>query len=314
MLKLRTPSRIHITLIDLNGSIGRIDGGVGLAIEEPHIEIEAKRADEVLIKGSAINFDRFRAAAAKMAELSGKGAEITVLSDYESHVGLGSGTQISLAVGKAFSELYGLGLSTRQIAEIMGRGGTSGVGVAAFDFGGFIVDGGHSIKEKRGFLPSSASRAKPAPLIVRHDFPNWDVVLAVPNLKGFFGDKEVNLFQKSCPVPLNDVREICHLILMKMLPAVVERDLDEFGKAIRRIQEIGFKKAEVDQYGKLIRDCFSIAECIGMSSTGPAVYAITDTNAKALRRDLERYFEERGYSCRAIITQARNRGVEVGKV
>lgn len=311
MLKLRTPSRIHITLIDLNGSIGRVDGGVGLALEEPHIEIRAEESDTFILKGNPINKERFEIAAAKMVEYSGMGAEIEVVSDYEAHVGLGSGTQISLAVGRAFSELYSLNLKTRQIAEIMGRGGTSGIGVAVFDHGGFIVDGGHSMKEKGSFLPSSASRAKPAPMIARHDFPDWDVVLAVPNLKGFFGEEEVNLFQESCPVPLEDVREICHIILMKMLPAVVEADLDEFGKAIGRIQELGFKKAEVEQYGELIRGCFNLADCIGMSSTGPTVYAITDSNAKAIERDLKSYFREKGFECWTIVTKPRNRGAEV---
>lgn len=311
MLRLRTPSRIHITLIDLNGAIGRIDGGVGLALDRPKIEILAEECDEVVLNGEMLNRERFEISAKKMKEYCGKGAKITVISDYDSHVGLGSGTQISLAVGKAFSELYGLDLSTRDIAEIMGRGGTSGIGVSAFDFGGLIVDGGHSIKEKGSFLPSSASKAKPAPMIARLEFPEWDIVLAIPELKGFFGDAEVNLFQKSCPIPLEDVREICHLILMKMLPAVVEKDLDSFGEAIKRIQELGFKKAEVEQYGELIKNCFDIADCIGMSSTGPAVYAITDSDAKTLERDLKSYFAEMGFECKTIITRARNRGVEI---
>ncbi|WP_290595952.1 MULTISPECIES: beta-ribofuranosylaminobenzene 5'-phosphate synthase [unclassified Archaeoglobus] len=310
-LRLRTPSRIHITLIDLNGSIGRVDGGVGLALDEPRVELTAKESEDVVIKGSALNLSRFKNSASKMMEFCGKGAEINVLSDYEAHVGLGSGTQISLAVGRAFSELYGLNLTTRQIAEIMGRGGTSGIGVAVFDHGGFVVDGGHSRKEKKDFLPSSASRAKPAPLIARHDFPDWEVIIAVPNLKGFSGKKEVNLFQQYCPVPLDDVRELCHIVLMKMLPSVVEADLDEFGEAIRRIQELGFKKAEVEQYGELIRGSFNLADCIGMSSTGPAIYAVTDTNSKGIARDIEDYFADKGFECSIYITKARNRGVEI---
>ena len=311
LLRLRTPSRIHITLIDLNGSIGRVDGGVGLALNEPYIELTARESEDVVIKGSAINLDRFKTSADRMAEFCGKGAEIKVLSDYESHVGLGSGTQISLAVGKAFNELYNLNLSTRQIAEIMGRGGTSGIGVAVFDHGGFVVDGGHSKKEKKDFLPSSASRAKPALLIARHNFPDWDVVVAVPNLKGFSGKKEVDLFQQYCPIPLDDVRELCHIILMKMLPSVVEADLDEFGEAVRRIQELGFKRAEVEQYGELIRGSFNLAECVGMSSTGPAVYAVTDTNSKSIAREIESYFADKGFECSVYITKARNRGVEI---
>ncbi len=310
-MRIRTPSRIHITLIDLNGSIGRLDGGVGIALEKPFIEIKAEKFDGIEIIGKTENYTRFRLVAEKMARIARNGIRIEVLSDYKSHVGLGSGTQISLAVGEVFNRLYEIGLSVRQIAEIVGRGGTSGIGVAAFEFGGFIVDGGHSRREKKDFLPSSASKAKPPKVIARHDFPDWEIVLAIPDLKGFYGRREVDLFQKNCPIPIEEVRELCHLILMKLLPGVVEGDLDEFAYAIRRIQEIGFKRVEVEQYGDLIKGCFDLHECVGMSSTGPAVYAITDSNAKAIARDLRSYFNDRGFECDVVITKARNRGAEV---
>jgi beta-ribofuranosylaminobenzene 5'-phosphate synthase len=310
-MRIRTPSRIHITLIDLNGEIGRLDGGVGLALNEPYVELRARENDEVAVKGNCLNIDRFRSVANRMNEKFGYGIEIEVLSDYPSHVGLGSGTQISLAVGEAFNRLYGLGLNARNLAEISGRGGTSGIGIAAFESGGLIVDGGHSKKEKKDFLPSSASRASPAPVIARHDFPDWKIVLVIPDLRGFYGKKEVNLFQSYCPIPLQDVRELTHIILMLLLPSVVECDLDTFSKAIQRIQEIGFKKVEVEQYGDLIKGCFELVECAGMSSTGPTVYAVTDGGAKNTEKTLKGYFKERGFECWSVITKARNRGAEI---
>ncbi|MEM2086023.1 MAG: beta-ribofuranosylaminobenzene 5'-phosphate synthase [Archaeoglobaceae archaeon] len=309
-MRIRTPSRIHVTLIDLNASIGRVDGGVGFALNEPFVEIEAYRSDEVSVRGNACNLERFQDFANKLSNQFGKGIEIVVRSDYRSHVGLGSGTQIALAIGKAFSELYGLGLSIREIAEIVGRGGTSGIGVAVFEFGGFVVDGGHSTKEKKGFLPSSASKAKPAKIISRLEFPDWDVIVLIPKLSGAYGAGEVNLFQKSCPVPLEDVRELCHLILMKMLPAVAEKDLESFNFALQRIQHLGFKKAEVDRYGDLIRGLLEQFPA-GLSSTGPSVFAVTDSNSKNLARDMKSYFAERGIECEQIITKGRNRGAEI---
>ena len=44
---LSTPARLHFGLLDLNGEIGRIDGGVGLALESPHTLIEAEKAEQV---------------------------------------------------------------------------------------------------------------------------------------------------------------------------------------------------------------------------------------------------------------------------
>lgn len=309
-MRIKTPSRIHITLIDLNGSLGRIDGGVGFALSEPFVEIEAFESDGISVKGNAYNFGRFKEVAEKLSAYFGRGIDLFVKSDYPSHVGLGSGTQISLAVGKAFSELYGYGMSVREIAELVGRGGTSGIGVAVFEYGGFIVDGGHSKKEKKDFLPSSASKAKPARVISRLEFPDWNVVVVIPKLSGAYGRGEVDLFQKSCPVPLDDVRELCHLILMKMLPAVVEEDLDSFIFALRRIQHLGFKKAEVERYGSLIRECLEHFPA-GMSSTGPTIFAVTDTNAKEMAREIENYFKEREIDCESLITRGRNRGAEI---
>ena len=307
---IRTPSRIHITLIDLNGSLGRIDGGIGLALEEPFVEIRAKECDGVVVHNRNRN-DRFEFAAKRMREYYGKGIEVNVVSDFKPHVGLGSGTQISLAVGKAYAEIYDLDLSVRDIAKIMGRGGTSGIGVAVFEFGGFVLDGGHSRKEKRDFLPSSASKANPAPMLLRYDFPDWKIVLAIPDLTGFYGKGEINLFQKYCPIKLDEVRELCHLILMKLLPGIVESDLDDVGSAICRIQELGFKKIEIEQYGNLIKNCINLAEYAGMSSTGPTVYAFADTNAKAIAREFENYFKSKGIRCKTIITKPKNRGAEI---
>jgi beta-ribofuranosylaminobenzene 5'-phosphate synthase len=43
---IETPSRLHVTLIDLNGKYGRIDGGVGITIREPKLILEAEKGYE----------------------------------------------------------------------------------------------------------------------------------------------------------------------------------------------------------------------------------------------------------------------------
>ena len=113
---------------------------------------------------------KIKKAALKMVEhlKINEGFTFTVDKTYPSHSGLGSGTQLSLAAGKLISKMNDLDLTASEIASIVGRGGTSGIGVAAFDKGGFIVDGGHNKAEKPGFLPSSASHASPPPIIARH--------------------------------------------------------------------------------------------------------------------------------------------------
>ena len=311
-VRVRTPSRIHITLIDLNGSIGRVDGGVGLTLDSPGVEIVARESDGVAVKGKAENIERFESVARKFADRFGGGIEIEVISDYPAHVGLGSGTQVCLAVGSAYCTLHGIEMSVRKIAALTGRGGTSGIGIAAFERGGLIVDGGHSTVEKAGFLPSSFSRARPAPVISRLEFPEeWDIYLFIPEGKGFHGMREKDLFEKNTPVPLDDVRELSHIILMKLLPSVAEQDLDGFAEAIYRIQHLGFKRAEVMQYGELITGLIEELRnygAAGMSSTGPTVYFVGERDGVRAGRD---YFSEKGVEVGVVKTKARNRGADI---
>ncbi len=35
MIKVVSPSRLHLTLIDLNAELGRVDGGAGITLESP---------------------------------------------------------------------------------------------------------------------------------------------------------------------------------------------------------------------------------------------------------------------------------------
>lgn len=280
-MRIITPSRIHMTLLDLNASRGRMDGGIGLALKEPRIVLRAEKNDRIVVEGPLK--DRAREAAQKMLSALGiaSGVKIGIEEAYPQHVGLGAGTQIALATCRAIAEIYGANLSVRELAKIVGRGGTSGIGVAAFDGGGFILDGGHSAAEKKEFLPSSASKASPPPLLARYDFPDWKVVLITPR-KGeeFSGAKEIDIFQKYCPIPLGEVERVCHVVLMRILPAIVEEDVRGFGEGINMIQRMGFKRIEVELQDRRVRElmelCGEHSFGAGLSSFGPTVYSIVE--------------------------------------
>jgi len=327
MLTITTPSRLHLALIDMNASIGRVDGSIGITLDEPVIKISARKSDIVEIIGNlklqlsqdiktefqiSEHFERM-SNSAKALLPDGDGIRISIEKDYPSHIGLGSGTQASLAAGMAVNKLYDLGLSIYEVAEKVGRGGTSGIGVAAFENGGFILDGGHNFHEKKAFLPSSASSLPPAPVLVRRDFPDWDIVVAVPEQKGASKTNEVNIFQKVCPVPLHEVEKLSHVILMQLLPALAEEDIVTFGKSINAIQELGFKKREVElqpvskELMQVLRD--SGAYGAGMSSFGPTVYAFGE-DAENLKNTAEDFL---GGKEQVFITKARNNGARIEK-
>lgn len=86
-------------------------------------------------------------------QLNEEGYKFIVHENFPSHSGLGSGTQLSLAVGKLISDFTDNKMEVPQIAHTVGRGGTSGIGVASFDNGGFIIDGDTIMEKKLHFYP-----------------------------------------------------------------------------------------------------------------------------------------------------------------
>lgn len=307
MLEIITPSRLHLTLIDMNATIGRVDGSIGITLDKPFIKINAHKLDIIEITGCSEHIERIKQSALKLLP-EGEGVLINIEEDYPSHIGLGSGTQAALAAGMAVNKLYGLGLNIYEIAVKVGRGGTSGIGVAAFESGGFILDGGHKFSEKKAFLPSAASKLPPAPVLMRKDFPEWDILIAVPEQKGASMKTEVNIFQEKCPIPLHEVEKLSHVILMQLLPALAEEDITTFGKSINVIQELGFKKREVElqpvSKGLMQALINGGAYGAGMSSFGPTVYAFGEDmeNLKKIASDL---LGGRGM---VFSTKARNKG------
>jgi beta-ribofuranosylaminobenzene 5'-phosphate synthase len=281
--------------------------------------LEAERCEDLVAVGE--NADRALAAArAVQKHLGLGGALLTIRSGYRMHVGLGGGTQLGIAAGKALCELYNQSLSVREIARIIARGGTSGIGTAAFETGGFLIDGGHSYgpgKEKMSFSPSSAcGGVRPASVTMRHDFPrDWKIILALPDIAaGAHGNREVDIFREYCPLPVAEVHELCYQILVRMVPSLVEENLEEFGAAVNRVQEIGFKKIEVMLQHPVVHRLMAAmreagAACAGLSSFGPAVYAITDTEG----RDIEAAAREamRDVGGEVLFTRARNEGARV---
>lgn len=309
---------MHLSLIDLNAEIGRIDGGIGITLDRPNIVLSAEKADGVEVTGNSSFADRM-VEAAKAVLPEGEGVLIHVEEDMPAHVGLGSGTQSALSAAAAVNDLYGLGLSVRELAIAVGRGGTSGIGVASFENGGFLVDVGHKFSEKGSFSPSSASKAAPAPVVFRHDLPDWDIILAIPDSVGAHDSQEVDIFKKECPIPLSEVQEVCHVVLMQMLPAILEGDIESFGFAVDHLQNIGFKKREVALQSQQVRDLMELMQDLGtcgagMSSFGPAVFGFIDNRrmAEQIRDEVQHFLDETGGGT-VVLTKANNSGAMIWK-
>ena len=308
----------------MHGGSGRVDGGIGIALNEPAVLLEAELAPALAVSGGDVAVqERIRRIAADVLQKLGAGGSvaITVRSHYPAHVGLGSGSQLALAVARAIAELHGRHLPVKELAKLVGRGGTSGIGTAAFEYGGFIVDGGHTFGaggEKTDFRPSAASQGvSPPPIIARHDFPtDWKILVAIPDVPaGASGNIETGIFRAHCPVPLDEVRALSHEILMRMLPGIASRDLDLFGSSINAVQDLGFKKVELSLQPPQVTGLLPVlrnagAAGAGLSSFGPTVYAVGDTGMTALEQAACSFMQEHGGGT-TILTTARNRGATV---
>ena len=205
---------------------------------------------------------------------------------------MGSKTQLSLAIAIAITKLKNKSVSIQELTKLVQRGGTSGIGWRGFEKGGFIIDAGHNFgkgKEKESFLPSSASiTADPALTIMRYPIPeHWRFVLVIPNVKkGAYGDEEVTIFQSHAPIPKEEVNEVSHQILMKVIPGIINEDLECFGEGLKRIQDIGFKKIEISLQHEIVKNVLSLFEehgvkAFGMSSFGPSIVGVVESDEDA---------------------------------
>ena len=139
-LSITAHARLHMGFFDLNGGLGRKFGSIGVALEWPVTEIVATRLDNNLKESDVTTLHQ--------------NVDFKMLQTIPSHAGLGAGTQLALAVGAAYNQLYHLGLSAADIALSTKRGLRSGIGIGTFEHGGVIVDGGRSCSARDSKIKS----------------------------------------------------------------------------------------------------------------------------------------------------------------
>ncbi|MEL7567074.1 MAG: beta-ribofuranosylaminobenzene 5'-phosphate synthase family protein [Dehalobacterium sp.] len=284
---VKTGARIHLGQLDLSGSLGRLYGGIGLAIDQPALELTVEKSNRLMIISPESEQRRIQNISKKYLEFYQlPGAKINLRHFMPSHSGLGSGTQLALALGFALTRVYQLQPSLAELAGITDRESSrSGIGVAAFAQGGFLLDGGVPVSQVTG-------KFKVPPLLTRIHFPEeWAIILALPDKEEkMFGLKEEKTFKSLLPMEEHISGIISRLILMKLLPGLIEKDLKSFGQAVTEIQKhLGnyFAPVQGGQYAcalgaKLSEYLLSQgAAGVGQSSWGPAIYGFTDQEKKA---------------------------------
>lgn len=277
---VETPARLHFGMLDLRGEVGRRFGGIGAAIREPSLLLEVSAASKIEAEGPGA--DRIPEIARRVLthyELSG-GARFLVHRSLPAHAGLGSGTQLSLAVARALTTLHRRPEDAGSLALATDRARRSAVGTWTFAHGGFVLEGGRAEGEEA-----------PAPLLARLPMPRaWRCVLVVPpGRSAMTGDAEVRAFASLPRPPREEVEHVAHLVLMAILPALAKHDLAAFGAALTEVQHLNggwFARAQggvfaTAETAALVRalDEWGAAG-VGQSSWGPTVYAIVHSEAE----------------------------------
>ena len=257
-------------------------------LDAPVTQVGVESADGDCVDAppeAASETHRARAHIARLKQLTGKRDPLAVRLErvLPAHAGLGSGTQLALALGRAFAELHGLDMGTAELAGAMDRGKRSGAGVAGFDRGGLLVDGG---RRADGAV---------APLLARLDFPPaWRVLLLIdPRASGLHGETERAALAALPALAEAGAAHLCHLVLMRILPAVAEADFAPFADGINRLQRaIGayfapaqggriYRSAEVERTLEWMQ--VNEGAGVGQSSWGPTGFAFLPSMEAAQR-------------------------------
>jgi beta-RFAP synthase len=312
-VRVVAPARLHLGFLDLNGSLGRRFGSIGLAIDRPATELILSRAGSLEAEGP----DHARALSAirRVREIYGLTGSYhaDVLSAIPPHAGLGSGTQLALAAGVGLMALEGMEHGTEEIGGVLERGARSAIGIGAFASGGFIVDGGRGAEDR------------PPPILVRADFPDaWRALLILDNrTAGVHGTQEAKAFAELPPLPENAAAHVCRLVLMQLTPGLMEGDSAAFGAALTEIQTIigsHFAVAQGGQWtspgvGRIAQKLKAEgAFGIGQSSWGPTGFAFAASKEIAQRLYDSVIEAARAEGLEMLIAKGRNRGASVERI
>jgi beta-RFAP synthase len=320
MVTVQACGRLHFGLLNPGG--GEADmrrfGGVGLMIERPELRLHVRVSSTWSATGPlaerALSFARRFTENTRREEDVDDGPphSLRIECAMPEHAGLGSGTQLGLAVARALAVSRGLRGDLATLARRVGRGVRSALGAHGFERGGLLVESGKRSPDRL------------APLVARLAFPeSWCLVLVLPSTTegatGLHGMREVEAFARLVAEP-DCTDTLCRLVLLGLLPALVERDMDAFGAALHEFNvRVGKAFAPVQggvYAGPRVAELVAFlrgqgVRGVGQSSWGPTVFAVAadEDHAQHLAAQLRRHFALNNEA--VLVTPASNRGAIV---
>ena len=233
MARVETAARLHFGFGNLSLAHDRLYGALGVALDRPTLAVDATTAETVVCDDEVAT--EYAERACDLLAVSG--ADVSVESELPRHAGLGSGTQTALAVLAAIARAYDRAPAVRERAPDLGRGGRSGVGVATFEQGGFVLDAGHPAALFTADAPEVGAWEVPA-VAARHSIPgDWRFLVVVPDVSaGRSGDDEDDSIRRAIAGADPELADrVAGVVVRGVLPAVAAGDAARFGDAVSEV-------------------------------------------------------------------------------
>ncbi len=311
-IAVSAPAHLHTGNFDMTGDLGRLYGTVGFAVDRL-LEVEVTKGVDVKSEDEAA----YLFASRFVDAYNLAGAEVIVKKSIPKFVGMGYHTTLALSIGTALAKLYGLKLTTEEIALTMQRGAITSLGVHAFKVGGFIVEGGFRVDQREKMIP---------PLIFHQPVPNnWLFVIAIANepqekiVK--MREKEDLILRNLKLMPKETSDMLSRIVLVKIIPSIIENDLKFFGEGLTSFNSELGKFWNEYQCGRtychpVVEEAIKImlkrSTCACQTSWGPTIYGIVDrqNEAELLSKELLAYLNKNGGG-EVFCTKAANAGAVI---
>jgi beta-ribofuranosylaminobenzene 5'-phosphate synthase len=275
LVQVTTPSRLHFGMLSFGQTGVRQFGGVGIMISRPGIRLKITAADRLEtggpLAGRALDFARQTAAAMRMPQDAG--CRIQIEFAPREHVGLGTGTQLGLAVAAGMHAFFSRPpVLPGDLARIVGRSERSSIGTHGFAVGGLLVEAG------------KLAAGEFSPLLARVELPAaWRFLVLTPKTAtGLHGEEERRAFARLPAVPLEVTAELAREVLLNLLPSAVEADFETFSRSLFRFGHSAGSCFSSQQHGAFLdRRTAELVERlrvlgvagVGQSSWGPTLFA-----------------------------------------
>ena len=243
-IDVTTGSRLHFGLICSEPAARWRFGGIGVMLRQPawRLSVTPIVADKDAIQATEDISQRIREFLQRIRSYHHiNSLRIEVHHEVPFHTGLGSGTQLGLALSAAIELMTHRRLQEDpfQLAQLACRAERSAIGTVGFARGGFLVDHGEANGE-------SLSRQ-----VDRFVFPDdWRFVLAHPeNSQGLSGEKERTFFGQRIHMPQTLIENLEQQVLQRMIPAVRERHFEAFATSLENYGQTVGKFYAAEQGG-----------------------------------------------------------------